>query len=253
MLTFIMVAMLSVGFVSCGSDDDDGNNNSTDAVTSAKVGEIYYSDGTCSNVLVSGKKPIGIVVYVGNDAVSENMHGLVMALNNSGKEEMYYTNYGYNNYTATTIEEALSDMKGFDKTKALAAKKSHAAVSAVDYNVPAPSGTTGWFIPSIGQWIAVANNFGANITKDSEIKMFTGGSHVLSGINNTLSKVGIIGTDYTPLSSKTGSGQEGYFWSSSFSRKWTVWDIVFNEKSGVYVSDNCPETSALYIRPFLAF
>ena len=255
-MAIIMMAFVCVGFFSCGDDDDEeerNSNNPVPAVTSAKVGDIYYSDGTCSTVLASGKTPIGIVVYVGNDSVSEYKHGLVMALNNSGQEQMYHAPNTYYNYTAGTMEEAISDMKGLEKTKALAEIQYDAAVNALNYNVQVPSGTTGWFIPSIGQWIAVLNNFGAGITKELGFKVFTGGSDLLANINNTLEKTGTEGVDYTSLSSRTGSGQAGYFWSSSFCSRVGIWDVVFNVESGVYLNPSGNIFSSLYIRPFLAF
>ena len=37
LLTFMMVTMLSVGFASCGSDDDDEESNGTNAITSKSL------------------------------------------------------------------------------------------------------------------------------------------------------------------------------------------------------------------------
>lgn len=75
--------------------------------TQAKVGDIFYSDGTISTALVAGKTPIGIVAYLNCDAsnnpvagtsaltesaelglyaaigAEKNFHGLVMSLTNA--------------------------------------------------------------------------------------------------------------------------------------------------------------------------
>ena len=259
LLTFMMVAMLSIGFVSCGSDDDN-SNEPVSAVTSAKVGDIYYSDGTCSSSLSSGKTPIGIVVYVGTDAVSENMHGLVMALNDAGKEEWYYNNESISNSEipiVSTMEGLIADMGGLEKTSKLNAHKFKAATCIENYATSAPSGTSGWFLPSAGQWIAVLNGYGAGITKDTPFKKFSGGSQVLESINKALSKVGEEGIDYTEIGHKYGTGQDNYYWTSSKSNggrnSYSPVDIVFSAQNGVYVGNSGSYMSSLFIRPFLAF
>ena len=258
-----VLAFLPMCFIACGGDDSSGSvsNEPVSAVKSSKVGDIYYSDGTCSSALVTGKTPIGIVVYVGSGAVSENLHGLVMALHNSGRDSWSTRNGSPKDLElfpmTLTAEEAMNDFRGFEKTKWLAEHNSVAAINAINYNVSTPTGTTGWFIPSIGQWIAVVNNFNAGINSSLEFKSYTGGNKVLSSINNLLKKVGEEGKDYTALSSKTGSGQDGYFWSSSISYEdsrssYATMDIVFHEEKGVYI-DPSSYMSALFTRPFLAY
>ena len=257
----LVLAFLPMCFTACGGDDNSSSNDPVPAVKSSKVGDIYYSDGTCSSALATGKTPIGIVVYVGSDAVSENLHGLVMALHNSGKDEWDTRNGSPKDLglfpLALTVEDAMKDFRGLEKTKWLAEHNSAAAISAMNYNVSTPTGTTGWFIPSIGQWIAIVNNFNANLNSSLEFKNYTGGEKVLSSINNLLKKVGEEGKDYTALSSKTGSGQDGYFWSSSIAYKdsrssYQTMDIVFHKENGVYI-DPGSYMSALFTRPFLAY
>ncbi len=60
----------------------------------ATLGNLYYSDGTFSATLETGKTPIGVIAYVGTDVFSENgatlrdgattlqSHGLVLCLRN---------------------------------------------------------------------------------------------------------------------------------------------------------------------------
>lgn len=257
---FLVLAFMPMCFTACGGDDS-ASYNPIPAVKSSKVGDIYYSDGTCSSALITGKTPIGIIVYVGTSAISENLHGLVMALHNSGKDTWYTRNgtpKGLDLFPMVlTVEEAMNDFRGLEKTKWLANHNSEAAINAINYNVSTPTGTSGWFIPSIGQWIAVVNNFNANINSSIEFNSYTGGDKVLSSINNLMKKVGEEGKDFTALSSKTGSGQDGYFWSSSISYNDRISssataDIVFHEEKGVYIGPGS-YMSALFTRPFLAY
>ena len=257
----LLLAMMPILLISCGGDDEDESSNTPDSgVMSAKVGDIYYSDGTCSRNYVSGKTPIGIVVYVGTDAVSENMQGLVMALHDAGKEEWYYNNEFISNNEipiVSTMEGLIADMGGVKKTLILKAHKYKAATCIENYPTSAPSGTSGWFLPSAGQWIAVLNEYGAGITKDTQLNVFTGGAQVLENINKALSKVGEEGTDYTEIGHKYGTGQDNYYWTSSKSyggvNSYSPVDIVFSLKNGVKVGNSGSYLSSLFIRPFLAF
>lgn len=261
---FFVLALVPLCFFACGSDDEESSKAPVPAVTSAKIGDIYYSDGTCSKLLALEKTPIGIVVYVGNDSVSENMHGLVMALHNSGKEKWSPKGSpkGMSLFPLlNSIEDAIVDYSGSAKTKWLAEHDSYAAKSALNYDVAVPAETSGWFLPSIGQWIAVVNNFGAGVSSTLTPKTYTGGAQVLSGINEALSKVGIEGSDYTAISTKypkgvSKDGQSGYFWSSSITtsdmNSYYAEDIVFHEENGIYVGGGS-EFSSLYVRPFLAY
>lgn len=256
----MMVTMLSVSFVSCG-DDDEGNSNPTDAVTSAKIGDIYYSDGTCSSVLASGKKPIGIVVYVGSDAVSENKHGLVMALRNSGKKGYDLTPPPSDRSLfpiISSFSEALSDYDGLEKTKWLEDNNSSVAKSVIEYTENIPAGTSGWFIPSLGQWLAAVNAFGAGVTTDGK----SGDSKFLDAINSALAKVGADGIDYESVTSYGGSGQAGYFQTSSYGPYYSSHTgeqtgygfcyIKFGANQNISFGTN-NGMSSFYIRPFLAF
>lgn len=252
LLTIMMVMLFGVGLVSCGDDDGSQGGSSTpvEASKSAKIGDIYYSDGTCSSSLAAGKTPIGIVAYVGEDPVSENRHGLVMALHDLGQKSMlYYGNLSHEiTYTGTTMSDRIADMGGLDKTVFLSLNGISAAVSAVEYDVATPQEATGWFIPSIGQWIAVVNAFGAGITEENE----KGDAKVFTNINSALQKTGEEEVDYTPLSCHNQRGQYGYYWSSSFKDNTTVLDIVFAADSTLYLGAS-PNGSALYVRPFFAF
>ncbi len=258
----VMMTMMCVGFTSCGSDGDDSPNNPGQGdVGITQVGDIYYLDGTCSRTLMSGKTPIGIVVCLGSDGASEGKHGLVMALRNSGKK-------GYANTPAptdrslfpviTSYSEALADFNGVAKTKWLAEHDSPVSTSVAEYGVNTPGETSGWFVPSVGQWLAAINAFGANVTKDGKI----GDAKFVDAMNSALAKVGTDGTDFESLTTYAGSGQLGYFQTSSYGPYYSSHTgeqtgygfcfINFGATQNVYFKTN-NGMSSFYIRPFLAF
>ena len=247
-----VVALVEIIMKGDGNNSEGGSSEPLPAVTSAKVGYIYYSDGTCSSFLVSGKTPIGIVVYVGSGDVSENMHGLVMALNDAGKAKWYYNNELIPNSeipVVSTMEGLIADMGGLSKSSILRAHK-HDTMTCIDnYNISAPAGTSGWFLPSSGQWIAVLKEYGANITKDTQFNVYSGGSLVLESINSALSKIGgVEGKDYTEIGHKYGTGQDNYYWTSSKSNggrnSYSPVDIVFSEQDGVRIGNSGSDMSA---------
>ena len=169
------------------------------------VGDIYYSDGAMthqSEDLASGKTPIGIVGYLGNNYWTEKGvsgkggHALVMCLKTigstgstkaaqEGKNVQAYIGTGYAWYSSNTDagrtkinnkDLLVNSYKqsygsGYTETAALIKKWGSAAAAAYqaqNYNtLPAPSSKcTGWFLPSAGQYYAVMTNLGAAFSPD---------------------------------------------------------------------------------------
>ena len=171
------------------------------------VGDIYYSDGAMthqSEALASGKTPIGIVGYLGNDYWTESNtgsgyggHALVMCLKTigstgstkaaqEGKNVQAYigTRYVWYSSNSDTGRKLYVDSKnkivdsknqiygsGYTDTNYLINKwgsNAAAAYQAQNYKtLPAPSSKcTGWFLPSAGQYYAVMTTLGAPFSDD---------------------------------------------------------------------------------------
>ena len=65
LLTFMMVAMLSIGFASCGSDDDNEESNGTDAITSKSlIGKWRIIEGPSSSF-------VGVIYTYNSDGTWE--------------------------------------------------------------------------------------------------------------------------------------------------------------------------------------
>lgn len=174
-----------------------------------EVGDIYYSDGAMTHQredLASGKTPIGIVGYIGNDYWTEKDfdisrkpvggHALVMCLKTigstgstkaaqEGKNVQAYIGTGYAWYSSNsdagrkkvTSKSDIVNSKnqsygsGYTETAALINKWGSAAAAAYhaqNYKtLPAPSSKcTGWFLPTAGQYYAVMTNLGATFSRD---------------------------------------------------------------------------------------
>lgn len=244
------------------------------------VGDIYYSDGALSSqseALLSGKTPVGIVGYVGNNYWTEKVvsgkggHALVMCLKTIGSTGSTNMGNAYAWYSSNTdagrIKVSTGDMirgsssqaygSGYTETAALVAKGSAyaAATAAKNYDaLPAKSSKcTGWFLPSAGQCYAVMKSLGGGISPDTwNIGDFFGNMTTVSGkINKALSKVGA--NKYTEYF----QGVNTWEWTSSeFSAAYAV--LV---DSGVDDSKGSGSVRFAYsykagqhpVRPFLAF
>ena len=171
------------------NDNPDDNEDPDDPVVlDPEVGDYYFSDGTWSSKMESGKEVIGIVFWTGDPAKDDNAlrndhpectHGLVVAIDGDqyvawqsgyasyGKTvgEWVVNNTEYENI-ATYCESTdnLNKMLGYNNTKAIQAFNADPsnsawpveAVQAVDtYNEthPAPESSSGWYLPSIKEYI----------------------------------------------------------------------------------------------------
>ena len=141
-----------------------------------KVGDLYYSDGTYSKTLEPGKTPIGVVAYVtdpSKHAEGEIFetdhgggHGLVLCLKNAASHVKWSTE------KVTKLGQWVTDLAGLKRitnvsgysytaTMAANADRYPAAAAAKNYKeLPAPAGTTGWFLPSAQQWVRMMMGLG---------------------------------------------------------------------------------------------
>lgn len=165
------------------------------------VGDIYYSDGALSSqseALLSGKTPVGIVGYLGENYWTEKQlkssnkggHALVMCLKTIGSTGTTSTGTtsigtGYAWYSSNTDagrtkinSKALltgscnqTYGSGVTETNALITKWSTAAAAAYQAKhyttLPASSSKcSGWFLPTAGQYYAVMSKLGAEFSSD---------------------------------------------------------------------------------------
>lgn len=256
------------------------------------VGDIYYSDGALSSwseALLSGKTPVGIVGYVGENYWTEKHlkssnkggHALVMCLKTIGSTGTTNIGTGYAWYSSNTdagrtkINSKALLTGSYDKTygsgvtetDALISKWSTAAAAAYQAKhyttLPASSSKcSGWFLPTAGQYYAVMSKLGAAFSSDwtgiygdaasgSTLGFFSNMTTVTDNINNKLKKVG--NNNYTEFFGATNT----WAWTSSeFSAPAAVLvDSGVNDSkgSGSVRFYDLSKTYQLPVRPFLAF
>ena len=144
-----------------------------------QLGDPYWSDGLYGRFQHAdpNARIVGIIVYVNHnyddpdkaaidDAITEKAagygHGLVMALKNAVEGVKWSeSTTDREQCTETLITKpaqtiAATNLSGLKNTNAILTKPEgavSAASKAKAYNVSVPESTTGWFLPSIGQWI----------------------------------------------------------------------------------------------------
>ena len=237
------------------------------------LGDVFYSDGSISKPgssnLYTGKTPIGVIVFIpSNDtekAWAEPTHNggraLVMALKNSVNSQVLYDNTvsgGYPTYsgkhkTASTnvaYSDWGNDKSGYSTTHTyLSTSGSPAGYYALNHSPAGPSSSSGWFLPTVGQWIyALAPR--ASLAPSNIILTNTYDSSNLAfkALNGYLQN---SGASYTLLATN-------YYWPNT---NWIsgstvgVWNLNFKDSGwGFNGESNKTDGDHLgYVRPFLAF
>ena len=195
------------------------------------IGQILNSDGTCTTDKVSGKTPIGVVIYISS---SSDKCGYAMTASPI-QRSIWSTGFGYTGASnSTEWKEVIKDFNvSGNMTKIIQASggdssKYPAAYAALNYAPSATPASKGkWALPTAG----ILNSLYTN----------------LNAINNAISKVG--GTQLT--------GDEEHIWSSSEYNAWSsVWCFCTGTYQGAMkggVEHYGKNNNDLYVRPVIAF
>ena len=254
-----------------------------------QVGDIFYSDGSNSSTPAGGyfsdRVPLGIIVYknTANDATSNIItekdskapgiggHYLVMSLKNSPltggdvewgpKTQLTGTYSEFTQMVAKNTDLFRADFGGYAKTQRMVQLGSayEAANAAVNFVGAAalPDGTTGWFLPSVGQIDQAIRNLANNeqIVYYTSINI-TQLDNVCNSINSYMRNSGISSIYYDEIPDHTHSSIY-YITSSSESSSSELAFVDFHYQYGVYFYA-LPKCDSQYqasfnVRPFLAF
>ena len=189
------------------------------AVASCSLGDILFSDGTCSANTVSGKTPIAVVVYKSGNC------GQAMALKSIGDYE--WGGYGTDISGLTNYTSASSASKDYDscgntaKIMAAGNKSTYPAVWAANEYSTEGTSAGDWCLPAAGIFTSYYNN--------------------QTAINLGFEKVG--GTTFTDST---------YAWSSSENDSdfRSAWGSRFDYSYGLDYDD---KEYSREVRPVLAF
>ena len=262
-----------------------------------KIGDYFYSDGTWSDgglrkIYSDGRKEIadpkpgpdrsGGKVVIGivfqtdpyrigraeKEALSGKTHGLVMAL----RTPTAIAPVAWWKYRLDEQDEGLTkcltkklryeDISGYGNCKHIRSNRGSfddypAFKSAEEYGVQAPATTTGWFLPSSGQWWDILQNLGSchalaqsdqqnsSATEDPDAAGFVWNGNVAAALNGWLSEVAAEGKS-------TFDESMMWFWSSSeYSNGYALaWNVTIY---GWLKSGHTSKGFRGYVRPILAF
>ena len=210
------------------------------AAASDYVGSVVTTDGyvyaTVDAADAASKTAVAIIAYVGTagsvDASSDTYKGLAIALSdaNSGSNCQWAEAYdGYANCLSSSqtsdITTALGFKNGITCTSTLteAGHSSHnhtAATAAVSNNgTAAPTGTSGWFMPSMGQWNLIVQGLatkkaGSAVTTDLTYQT-DNPTYKADNLNSVITDAG--GTGF----------QKNSYWASTEQTPVRAWVIYF--------------------------
>ena len=185
------------------------------------VGDIYYSDKTCSANLVSGKNPIGVVGYVTNGG----KNGVVVALDSkydgscgsAGSNEITWGCYGTdlslkNNPNETSLK---SDFAGKSNTDVIAAQcGKYTAAYYCKYQYK-KGGISEWYLPAYGELYAALYT---NLTA------VNGGFDKIAANDSIIQPIGIAVSYW--------ASSENDIYGASKVNTYSGWDSVYKNNKG---------------------
>ena len=257
-----------------------------------KIGDYFYSDGTWSDgglrkiyadgsmhidyykpVPLRGKTVVGIVFQTDKYRIGkkekeklggeDKVHGLVMAVKNANAaEKVIWSNESrYLDLLNDCVSKSnnYSDISGYGNCESIRSLEGnfdkYPALQAVDgYNTtcPVPTTTTGWYLPSSGQWWDILQNLGGcpaladgyqQTSSDINEFFWSNQGNVPDALNKWM--WGIDGWDKFSYYHQ--------FWSSSKFKGNTMRYWVANSYDG-WISCRWGNVNfQLYVRPVLAF
>ena len=133
-----------------------------------KIGDYYYSDGSFSTQLDQSKTCVGIVFSLETTAEEKKhgwTHGQIVALEDAGGGKRYVWGLGELLITSYVHEwrDAKKDKDGYLYSNSIYVSgiKYEAFAAARKFSALLPSEkTSGWYLPSVGQWVEIIENLG---------------------------------------------------------------------------------------------
>lgn len=250
-----------------------------------KVGDVIYDDGTtqtvnAANPLDKTKTAVGVVIYIGAEGDSACEAGQVCRTDSKRKVKgmaivmaftdadpcQWFTSDDTDHDDAlfpnvnNDLTIALSDFQGYAKTRHMAshtgecAGHTHqAAVAAWNYapstNTAYLEGSTGWFLPSIGQWLLFFRAHAVSSRPYPAGGTWTKQYPDAQSMDNFLKSKGVT-------SLVQGKNSLYYASSSEYSeaklqgiKYWNSWSSL----SGGFTWDAVEKTKECRVRPFLCY
>ena len=187
--------------------------------TPANIGDYLFSNGTWGTLADNvGKTPVAVIFSTTTSTADQAngwKHGYAMALKNVSSTTWGPLGTNPTGYWITETAAVMADKDGLTHTPDINSSTypaGNAAATTYENTVAAPSGTSGWYLPSIGQWFDIFVNLGkmnATVYTPSD-KGFHWSGQASTCVKN-------LNAYLTPLTSGTFTtfGTFDYYWSSS--------------------------------------
>ena len=213
------------------------------ALSASAVGEIVCSDGLAyaaadKDNLPTGVTAVAIVAYLGDGDTSDNTYnnGLAIAMSNANGgfgANCEWAGWGEYNCVSKSndIAIAIGYKDGISSTNTLTSDdhsghNHEAATAAVSNNgTAAPTGTSGWFLPSIGQWNLIVQGLaskkaGSAVTTDIT-RWDDNDTYTASNLNSVITDAGGTGFNGDYHSSTQYDSEECWHMNISSGRAWS--------------------------------
>ena len=247
------------------------------------IGDYYYSDGTWGSY-DANKTVIGIIFSSSTSSTDKShgwAHGYAMALQNAGSSsatyqwyQLYTSNSG--NPTGTlvaTANQIMSDKDGYTHSDCLQTSNYAAGIAAKGYTakdksgkaIAAPSNTSGWYLPSIGQWYDICASLGGMITAsgrsytNSDTGWLRWDSEDDNSENNYSSLCASALNNYLNTLRSEGycvdlfSNNDEHYWSSSEWANSEACYVGFYSKGFLHLGGTFDPKASFSVRPVVAF
>ena len=233
------------------------------------IGDFLCSDGSIispDNLASSGKTPVAIVFSTATtvtDQANGYTHGYAMALKNVHSSGSTVGTYKWANsstdesnlpnISSDTWKSRRADLEGRTNTSFISTSSypaGYAAKTTYASQATAPSNSSGWFLPSSGQWYYILVNLGGMSATPGNVWGWSNkSSTAASNLNSKLSKVG--SGNYDAFFSDTSSS-EGY-WSSSESSSSNAYDAYFYSSGDMGFATSSSKSLTRRVRAVIAF
>jgi hypothetical protein len=219
-------------------------------VTAEDVGKVAGQDGyiydNVEAATAAGTTASAIIAYVGTagsvDASSSTYKGLAIALTDASPCKWYTANSGTCVSQTNVIATAITYKNGIASTNTLTSDgHNHAAATAAkNFSTARPSGTSAWFLPSMGQWNLIVQGLATKKTGSTVSTNLTtsrNNTYIPSNLNSVITDAG-------------GTGFQSYgYWSTTEYATQRGWFMDFQNGCAVQYY----KTSTYYVRSVLAF
>lgn len=236
-----------------------------DFLDDLSIGNFLFSDGTYGSIPNNpGKTPIAIIFSTNTtdyDKSQAYTHGYAMALKDMTSTYAWgnqLDNSSLTNYNGETSYLDRMDMEGFTN-RSYESGSSYAASYAAknSYGVAAPTKTSGWFLPSSGQWFEIISNLGSLATTGIFFDGWHGttenmiSARVANSINNRMSA--LPSSSYDPFEVVTPTGESIFYWSSTEHSTTDALAACFANDGSMFFATNKSKTATCRVRPIIAF